>query len=77
MICRIDLMLMVIAWTLLHPVHAQEYPSRPVRVVIGSEPGSAPDTVARLLTQQLSSQMGQPFLMPRSGGSPSWRNSPA
>jgi len=32
------------------------YPSRPVRILVGFPPGSAPDIVARLLGQQLSGQ---------------------
>jgi len=39
---------------------AQTYPSRPVRIIVGFPPGSAPDIVARLLGQQLSDRLGQP-----------------
>src|SRR5437660_11598123 len=42
---------------------AQAYPSRPVRIVVGFPPGSAPDIVARVLGQQLSDRLGQPFVI--------------
>jgi tripartite-type tricarboxylate transporter receptor subunit TctC len=38
---------------------AQAYPSRPVRVIVGFTPGSAPDIVARLMGQWLSERPGQ------------------
>jgi tripartite-type tricarboxylate transporter receptor subunit TctC len=42
---------------------AQVYPSRPVRVIVGFTPGSAPDIVARLVGQWLSERLGQQFLV--------------
>jgi len=44
-------------------VGADVYPSRPVRVVVGFGAGGASDTNARLVAQQLSQQMGQPFVV--------------
>jgi len=42
---------------------AQAYPSRPVRLIIGIAPGSAPDIVGRLLGQWLSERLGRPFVI--------------
>jgi tripartite-type tricarboxylate transporter receptor subunit TctC len=50
---------------------AQTYPTRPVRVVVGFTPGSAPDVVARLMGPWLSERLGQQFLVenrPGAGG---------
>jgi len=42
---------------------AQAYPSRPVRIIVGSLPGATPDILARLLGQWLSERLGQPFVI--------------
>jgi tripartite-type tricarboxylate transporter receptor subunit TctC len=39
--------------------HAQSYPTRPIRLVVGQPPGTAPDTIARLLAQWLGQRLGQ------------------
>src|SRR5262245_20718297 len=50
---------------------AQAYPSRPVRIIAATGPGSAPDILARLLGQWLSERLGQQFIIenrPGAGG---------
>jgi tripartite-type tricarboxylate transporter receptor subunit TctC len=42
---------------------AQTYPARPVRVIVGFTPGSAPDIVARLMGPWLSERLRQPFIV--------------
>ena len=44
-------------------VHAQNYPLRAVRIVVGFETGGGPDTTARILAPQLSLQTGQQFIV--------------
>jgi tripartite-type tricarboxylate transporter receptor subunit TctC len=56
---------------LLRVACADTYPSRAVRMVVGSTPGASPDVVARLFGQWLSDRLGQPFVIdnrPAGGG---------
>ena len=47
----------------------ETYPSRPVRIVVTSAAGNAPDIIARLIGQWLSERLGQQFIVEnRSGG---------
>jgi len=39
------------------------YPERPVTVVVGYSAGGATDVIARLVSQKLAAQMGQPFVV--------------
>jgi tripartite-type tricarboxylate transporter receptor subunit TctC len=44
--------------------HAQsDYPSRPVRLIVPSEPGGGTDISARILAERLSQAMGQQFVV--------------
>jgi tripartite-type tricarboxylate transporter receptor subunit TctC len=42
---------------------AQDYPSRPVKIVAPNPPGGGFDLVARVVAQQLSQQLGQQFIV--------------
>jgi len=50
---------------------ALDYPTRPVRIIVGFAPGSTTDILARLIGQWLSMQLGQSFVIdnrPGAGG---------
>jgi tripartite-type tricarboxylate transporter receptor subunit TctC len=42
---------------------AEDYPSRPVRLLVGFAPGGGNDIVARLMGQWLQERLGQPFVI--------------
>src|SRR5215470_7414945 len=52
-----------------HIARAQAYPTRPVRIIVGFNPGGSPDLTARLIGQWLSNRRGQQFVIEnRTGG---------
>src|SRR5437016_14428054 len=42
---------------------AQDYPSKPVRMVVGFPPGGGTDVVARIISPRLSENLGQPVVI--------------
>jgi len=48
---------------------AQNYPTRPIRLIVGYTPGGSADLTSRLMGQWLSERLGQPFVIEnRPGG---------
>ena len=48
--------------------HAADYPTRPVKWVVGYPPGGATDIIARLIGQRLSEKLGQQFVIENKPG---------
>ena len=49
--------------------HAQAYPDRPIKLVVPSPAGSPPDQMARLVSDKMSANLGQPVIVDnRAGG---------
>ena len=50
--------------------HAQDYPARPVRVIVAFPPGSIPELITRAVTDKVGPSWGQSFIVePRPGAS--------
>ena len=50
------------------PAQAQDYPVRPVKVIVPFVAGGAADTFARMVGQHLQNKFGQPFVVENIGG---------
>ena len=47
---------------------AQEYPTKPVRLIVPFPPGAINDTVGRMIATQLSARLGKQFVVDNRGG---------
>ena len=62
---------LILAFSVSTALHAQGFPNKPIRVVVPSPPGGPPDLIIRMLTGNLSAQLGQPVVVenrPGAGG---------
>jgi tripartite-type tricarboxylate transporter receptor subunit TctC len=50
------------------PVHSQQFPSRSVRLIVASSPGSGVDIVARIVAQKLPAGLGQQVIVDNRAG---------
>src|SRR3954451_19342038 len=50
------------------PAAAQDWPAKPVKIVVPFGPGSTPDVVARLIADHLQKKLGQPFIIDNKPG---------
>jgi tripartite-type tricarboxylate transporter receptor subunit TctC len=50
------------------PVHAQDYPSRSITVIVPFPPGGASDVVARIVTNEMSKTLGQSMIIENVSG---------
>ena len=48
---------------LFTPAFGQDYPSRPIRLIITSPAGSLVDVLGRLIADDLSTRLGQPIVV--------------
>src|SRR3982751_553563 len=65
-ICLTAIGLSMTAW--VGTAQAADYPTRPVKWVVGYPPGGATDIIARLIGQRLSEKLGQQFVIENKPG---------
>ncbi len=51
------------AFTMPTSANAQNFPTKPITLVVGSGPGSAPDTISRIIAEGMSSILGEPVVV--------------
>src|SRR6476661_10905166 len=44
-------------------LHAQDFPNRPIKLVVPQAPGSGADVVSRMLADSMTKQLGQPVVV--------------
>ena len=65
---KLALLSALAAVTLVHGANAQDYPTRPVRVIVTSTAGGPLDVFTRLVTNKMEQQLKQPFVVEDRGG---------
>jgi len=60
--------ILVLASLLISGVNAQDFPSRPIRVVVPYSAGGSSDGPMRVIAQEMSKQLGQPMLVENKPG---------
>src|SRR5687768_6995550 len=66
---RLVLVLLLNLLLLCSPAWGQEWPTRAVRIIVGTAPGGSADTLARLMAQKFSETFRQNFVVEnRTGG---------
>jgi tripartite-type tricarboxylate transporter receptor subunit TctC len=52
----------------LGTAHAQDYPDRPIRMIVANTPGTVADTLGRLMAAEMSKSLGQPIVVENKPG---------
>jgi len=60
--------LYLVSWLLALPAAAQEYPNKPIRLLVGYSPGGSVDASARLIAERLGPMLGQTVVVENKPG---------
>ncbi len=60
---KILLSMLALACAASLPAQAQQYPSRPIRIVVALTPGTGPDNIARKVGEKFPERLGQPAVV--------------
>lgn len=52
----------------ISPARSQDWPARPVTLMVPFAPGSTPDVAARMVAERLQARLGQPFVIENRAG---------
>jgi tripartite-type tricarboxylate transporter receptor subunit TctC len=55
-------------FSLMAPAKAQDYPTKPIRIIVGFAAGGGNDIIARVFAQKLSESLGQPVIVENKPG---------
>src|SRR6186713_3242326 len=58
----------IMTFNVAAPAAADDYPAKPVRVIVVFPPGGSNDVVARIVFQKVSEELGQQFVIENRGG---------
>jgi tripartite-type tricarboxylate transporter receptor subunit TctC len=67
-VVRASLALVVPLWLVSPTVHAQEFPSKPIRLIVPFPAGGQSDVLGRVVAKYLAQNVGQPVIVENRGG---------
>lgn len=75
--CRRGVLAVGLGFAVLPAAADSTYPQRAIRLICPTTPGSSPDTLARMIAQQLSQHLGQPVVVENLPGAGTTRGTAA